>query len=438
METYALFASYDFQDAFNNTSSDGGETGEDDSLSEGENGERKQKRETDDDQSEDLFSLDFSLSSSEVSVPGWWLCTAFRSGRKNSFLTVALVGGSILEESEEGAREEELRARYGEYVLLASRREGEEAQRMDDLQRVSEGGAQEWEAEDFSGTPVDESWAAVEELRELWQGGPVVKWSPSHTAGSHDTSSNTDTSNTDHLPDHDALHSMRGTGEGETTTGEGQCVSGRPPTPKPYTDYFSPSNISRSLLPGYLPAHHLTQHLRLPFASPWHTFRHTVDYHMRRTGILRYPNLAAATFRLSADSCPQESDSPSVSRFLPSSMYGRGRGSPWSAKTGVTVPVDISPVVHSWLRHTRPWQRRSNKLTLIMFLTDNHPSQQNHINSTINITTYHHHYNRTQQEEEEEEEPEHNSPDLLALNLLLHRDPPRLALNYWMDGKWPN
>ncbi|XP_071544866.1 tyrosine-protein kinase receptor-like isoform X2 [Panulirus ornatus] len=332
------------------------------------------------DKAADLFSIDFLMESSEVLVPCWWLTL----GSSNAYLTVALIGGDILEDSD--SREEDIRQKYGDYTYLVFRAEERRVEReWRELFSNASGGTTVNEldmSEEEKTTPVDKAWRAVDELRRLWHSRSVAHFLPREA----DSSRRRPHVHKNSFEFSSQLNSggrvrRRHVNKGKkdpNSYASSSTPDGRKPSSetRPYTDFYSPSNISDELFPGYLPPHLHNYHHRFPSSSSWHSFRHAVDYHMMHTGVVNTPLLTAATYQLPVGTCLKTPGEPGSTSESPSSHFSGRKSHARTLDTNDIIPIDFTPLLRTWLRETLPWKRETSKITVVMFTTDYNPRQQ--------------------------------------------------------------
>lgn len=447
--------------------------------------QNKKGRGNGDNKAADLFSNDFTLDTSELLVPCWWLSLGDRSHR-NTYLTVALIGGDILEDLD--SREEEIRQKYGDYMYMVFRAEERRTERK--WKELSSNASRDIVTEtDIPEknipTPVDKAWRAIDELRILWQSRPIAHFMP-RKSNSFSWRSRAD--------DNHASENMSFIADGSQLSLGGRVrqrhinqskknsnshtslrTDGRQSFSVRHTDIYSPNNISDELFPGSLPSHLINYHNRFPSASSWYSFRHAIDYHMIHTGVLHTPLLTAATYSLPAATClktPGDPESTSKSPFSQSSGSFGDERRVRTLNANDKIPIDITPLLQTWLRKTLPWERQTSKITVVMFTTDDNPRQQSPMifNKSQKTRYTLHGKSQTPAEGSESLPPpaaasvtshttgptpptEHQSQpspsnsegdgqdviggnsDQSPLNVLLHRSPPRLFVNYRLDGK---
>nr|XP_053654652.1 uncharacterized protein LOC128703837 [Cherax quadricarinatus] len=439
----------------------------------------------------DMFDIDFTLFTSEITVPCWWV-SGGSSKKESAFLTVALVGGDFLEDSD--SREEQIREKYGDYVFRVARaheRKVESKGKKKLADAVEDAGDKATIPETV--TRVNKVWAAIEELRSLWRSKPAARFVPHTPASSQsrhqhyyqhnsDDSSTTGNSSSETqgagTPDallmddsHKHREQMKNTRRKSKKTGHccGRQASDdtHPHSPVPFTAIYSPTNISDEVFPGSLPESKLKYHLRFPSTSPWHSFRHAVDFHMLNTGVLYFPLLTAATYHLPLHTC-FPSDLPVSTDDTRFNQRSRSRTrNPNACKEGKhnAIPVDVSPLLQAWLQENPPWKRHTSKMSLVMFTathnsghhivpnTSTHDSQNKRgseleIQSTVSapVPALHTVLDTSSSNSplQDDNRPAYsplqpnmeNDSHRAKLDALLSASPPRLSLDYWLDGKW--
>lgn len=296
---------------------------------------------------EDVLKVDFTLLSGRVLLPGWWAC----GGSGDTVLTVALVGGNILEDSDKFS--EDVREKYGDifYFINLKKAKEKEIESAGDAFNLS--------------SPASGAWEALEELRWLWHTPHATHWAPHHASAlTHPRYNPAATS-----PPHEPKGALPPSESASPTATECLCdtdceaydggSSSGGASSRPYEQFFTPSNVSADVFPGCLHPQVLTHHLRAPSASHWHAYRYAVDHHMHLTGIPRFPTLAAATYHLAATSC-----------LVAPRPSGTHRLSPGDAAAGGRVALDVTVLLQSWLDEVSPWRRRTSKITFLFFKSE--------------------------------------------------------------------
>lgn len=341
LQDHVLYASYDFNIPKSDSQSENDTESSDPELR-----ARLQEGGRDEGQStvEDVLSVDFTMLSGRVLLPGWWAC----GGGGDTLLTVALVAGDILDDSDKLS--EDIRDMFGDIFYFNNMREAEAVVGMADAFNLS--------------SPASGAWEALEELRWLWHAPHGTHWTP-HLASpltrpryDPNTTPPPEPKDALPLPGSASLAASECLCDTDCDAYDGGSGGGGAPL-RPYEQFFTPSNVSADVFPGCLHPRFLTHHLRDPSASHWHAFRYAVDHHMHLTGVPRYPSLAATTFRLPAASCPA---------FLTPS--GTQHQQPGDAAAGGRVALDVTVLLQAWLDEVSPWRRRTSRITLLFFKSE--------------------------------------------------------------------
>ncbi|XP_037772483.1 uncharacterized protein LOC119568152 [Penaeus monodon] len=397
---------------------------------------------------EDIFSMDFTLGSGEVSVPCWWLPEE-GDHTAATFLTATLLDADVFENPE--SRDEQISIKFGSQVLSNTMQE-------------------EVKAEVCSGLPrdgTDDVWDAMEELRRLWDADPAVSVPP---AASSDPSPG-------RLPDDRLQEPFREqicSKDPEVLIHEPDYDRER--SSKVFPDaFYLWSNFSKELYPGRPSLSHESP-ASCP-TSPWHRFRLASSLYKPKTDY-SFPVFGVATFQLNVSICrksftdrkQQYHEHTNRSKYSP----GRERGQFERNEIGESryVVVDVTSLLKQWLVTVDTWERRRAKLSLVMF-THSHArtarsrsgdkvqrgsdalnAWKNISEGTQPLPNKEGEGKRTERRrrrgggggggggggeggDEEEAEAPQETLTKASLDCLLRLQPPRMSLNYWMDGKWP-
>ena len=369
LRNHVLFATYNFSvpgnDSENENDTEGSMDGRGDAASEEADvsGDAPQGR------VEDVFDVDFILLSARVVLPEWWSC----GGGNDTQLTVAVVGGDLLEDSDE--RGQAIRASYGDMFYFASLSEMEEVERRS--KNITQFSFEDARVALSRTMAAREAWIAVEELRQLWHAPRTAQWSPQFASHLTEPPYNVAAGPSPAVPpgaspypwhpnlmvpecrcdaDCNATDQDRSSSSSEAQSDVRRGAPEPSPT-RPYEHLYAPSNMSGDVFPGCLPQDVLTHHLHSPSASQWHTYRYAIDHHMHLTGIPTYPNIAAATFNIPASVCSQASPSADVHQ----------QHLPGSTKEGARVVLDMTELLQMWFDEVSPWRRRTSRITLMFF-----------------------------------------------------------------------
>ncbi|XP_066969584.1 tyrosine-protein kinase receptor [Macrobrachium rosenbergii] len=385
----------------------------------------------------DIFSPDFTILSSKLFVPCWWL-TDDKTHSHTNPLTVAVIDGHNLEDPD--SRDEEIVEQYGYHVFLLAKEAEAQGETRGYVSKTDNSDINKKKMEEKVAPP----WRAVEELRRMWHSVPIASFSSESFPGSSSISPSPSSHhrvsspgrsehpggmkpktfsdindrkedkretnlNTTSTPGREPFekgggsekkskHTKKGgqlvvEKEEDTKEGDGRdfydgiCYrdSNESETEsQTFTslneEFYSPFNISDDLFPGSLHPSIHEEYLYDPSASPWHKLRFVSYFHSVNTGFLKYPILTAATFHPTTEMCLKIKTDSSES-FSPSSS--ENGESPDRAKSETLprpdlsqkVAIDVAPLLRTWLKYADPFTRRNPKVAIIV-LKSNTPTNK--------------------------------------------------------------
>lgn len=399
---------------------------------------------------EDIFSMDFTLGSGEVLVPCWWLSEE-DDLTAAPFLTVTLLDADVFEYPE--SRDEQISMKFGRQVLWNTMQEETKAEGCSRFHRDGTG----------------DVWDAMEDLRRLLKAESGISV-PAVASG--DPSSG-------HLPGDQ--HGEPG--RKKETENRANVVQKCSKNPEPLIhepDYHREtsskvfpdafylwSNFSKEVYPGRSSSSQGSP--ASCSASPWHRFRLASTLYKPKTDY-NFPVFGVATFQLNVSTCrrsysdrkQQYHEHTNKSKYSPHHQEQDSNGQRDGKESGY-VAVDVTSLLKQWLITVDTWERRRSELSLVMFTHSHNRSSRNHSSekrkrdpNTLNTATstgenvsegmqpLSHkegggkRRERRRGEKEEKERAPQETLTKASLDCLLRLQPPRMSLNYWMDGKWPH